>query len=383
VRSVNVIVNVIAIVIVDVIAPVSASADEGHDFADEARALFRAAACGGDSPIPTTLDKKTIDDHCAILKPQEAAFKRRWVDVAHAFFVKLAPTGLPTRAVYPFGGGDLISALATFPDASEITTLSLEPAGDPRPIDKIDPTDLAASLQVNRSKIIRLFHVGHSLTTDLSTVSRRNRLPGELIYALVGLATLGYEPVSLRYFRIDPSGDLHYWTDSEIAAADQDPGKRAALFANMELRFKQPGASGATRIHRHIGANLDDKHLRADSSLLKHLEAKGRVVAMTKAASYLLWFEDFSLFRNYLLKNMDWMASDSTGVPPHFAVAAGFAQDTYGQFEGPLRRLHPGKVESDEFRKLWDANPRRVLPFRYGYPDSAKHPHLIVTRRKH
>ena len=54
----------------------------------------------------------------------------------------------------------------------------------------------------------------------------------------------------------------------------------------------------------------------------------------TKAASYLLWRDDFSVIRDYLLGNMDFMVSDSTGAPPRFAEKAGFVQDTYGVFAG-------------------------------------------------
>ena len=41
-------------------------------------------------------------------------------------------------------------------------------------------------------------------------------------------------------------------------------------------------------------ANLDDSHLDADPRVLRHLEAKDKVAVMTKAASFLLWYDDFS-----------------------------------------------------------------------------------------
>ena len=40
----------------------------------------------------------------------------------------------------------------------------------------------------------------------------------------------------------------------------------------------------------------------------------GEVAAITKAASYLLWRGDFSRIRDYLLDNMVWMVSDSSGI---------------------------------------------------------------------
>jgi hypothetical protein len=73
------------------------------------------------------------------------------------------------------------------------------------------------------------------------------------------------------------------------------------------------------------------------------------------------------------------MISDSTGVPPRFARKAGFTQTTYGRFAGSF--LPAGAGDNDAFRTLWAKQPRRPLPFRYGYPDSEGRYHLMVTTR--
>jgi hypothetical protein len=147
----------------------------------------------------------------------------------------------------------------------------------------------------------------------------------------------------------------------------------------MELSFRPRGQPGPIRIHRHIAANLSDAFLSKDPRVLKHLEAKGKVSAITKAASYLLWNAAFVKIRNYLLDHMVFMVSDSTGIPPRFASKAGFVQETYGKFTGPF--LDASKQHSDDFVKLWAEQPFRPLPFRYGYPEAEKHFHMLVTRR--
>ena len=63
--------------------------------------------------------------------------KRRYFEPAATFFADKRPAGLPTTVVYPFGGGDLMSALVTYPDARDITTISLEHAGDPTRLAKM------------------------------------------------------------------------------------------------------------------------------------------------------------------------------------------------------------------------------------------------------
>ncbi|NNE19795.1 MAG: hypothetical protein HKN10_15090, partial [Myxococcales bacterium] len=85
----------------------------------------------------------------------------------------------------------------------------------------------------------------------------------------------------------------------------------------------------------------------------------------------------------YLLDNMVWMISDSTGIMPSVASAAGFEQTSYGWFEKPFLP-GAGSQGSREFRKLYKSQKRRKLGYRYGYPDGseAKHSHMIVTRKK-
>jgi hypothetical protein len=147
----------------------------------------------------------------------------------------------------------------------------------------------------------------------------------------------------------------------------------------MELSFRKAGDPKApVIIHRHFAANLANNAFKG-SAHEKHLLAKGKVAALTKAASYLIWNSGFSGIRDYLLANMVWMPSDSTGIPPRFAKKAGFTQITYGSFAGAfLEEADPST--SAEFVKLWASQPRRKLPFRYGYPDSEKRLHLMITQ---
>jgi hypothetical protein len=151
-------------------------------------------------------------------------------------------------------------------------------------------------------------------------------------------------------------------------------------FSNSEITFKRAGDPRAPlRVHRHIAADLSNKGLKKDPAMLKHLEAKGRITAMTKAASYLLWSSDFSTICNYLLGNMEFMLSDSTGIPPRLAAAKGFEVLAYGRYTGPF--LAAPAAGAKDMLALFTTQAPRDLKFRYGYPDNAHHDHLVVVRR--
>jgi hypothetical protein len=361
----------------------------GADFEPQARELFRVAACGGADPIPDRIDPNMIDAHCKDLRAKYEEYKTQWMNVAMPYLAALVPRGLPPQIVYPFGGGDLMTALATFPDATEYTTISLEVAGDVRKIDTITMKKLQDELSLNRLHLGKLFEKVHSRTVNLDMESKSD-LPGEIVFTMVALALYGYEPTSLRYFRFNPDGTLHYLETSDIEAAEKDGlAKKKSpteiegnIFGDMELQFRKRGDSKApAKTLRHVAFNLDDKHLRADPSLLKHLDAKGKVTAMTKAASHFLWSDDFSLIRQYLLDHMEWMISDSTGIPPRYANKAGFIQDTYGIMEWPAAFGPVDNKNAEDLRKLFKTNPQKDLPFRYGYPDRDHHGHMMITRR--
>src|SRR5688500_4644707 len=88
----------------------TASAEEPRDFIADAMIFYRVVSCGVTEALPATLDAKTIDAHCVEMAKRYTDIKKRYFDPAAKFFGTVRPTGLPTTVVYPFGGGDLLSA---------------------------------------------------------------------------------------------------------------------------------------------------------------------------------------------------------------------------------------------------------------------------------
>jgi hypothetical protein len=377
----------------------------GTDYGAQVRAMFRVAACGGDDAMAPKDDKgelrfkvKVVANHCKDMAGKYASYKKAWANEATAFIAKLRPADLPSTVVYPFGGGDLTSALVVFPTATEITTISLEAPGDVRVIDNIKPGQFGRDLQTISHDIGRLYKSAHSTTKSLQAASH-SVLPGTLMFALTGLAVHDMEPVSLRYFDLDDQGDIRYLTESDLNARVAAFNEWEALgkkkkrdrhfwfeqdspFDKVEITFRPRSEPNATpRVFRHMVVNLDDTHTSLDPRAILHLKKKGKVSSMTKAASFLLWYDEFSNIRNYLLENIVWMITDASGLPPSYAEKNGFVQTTYGKFEAPYFNKDIKNVKR-EFISMWKNQPQRALPFRFGYPDYNKNNHMMVTARK-
>jgi hypothetical protein len=364
-------------------------ADPPAEFIDAVLPLYKVVTCQKD-PLPAGLEQKAVDAYCAIQKPRFETYRQHWGTTARDFLAKLRPAKLPAELVYPFGGGDLMSALTAFPDATTITTLSLELAGDPRRLPTVtDPKVLKESLLAVANASASTLVSGDSLSKNLSKV-QRGELPGQLSMHLIGLGLFDLEPVSVRFFRVEPDGSLHYFTLPEVKALESEKASSlkadwkspdfSPAFANVEVQFVPRGhPESPRRVHRHIGADLSNDGVTTKApGVLAHLIAKGKVAAMTKAASYLLWNANFSIVRDYLVSHAVYMVSDSTGVPPRFWKKAGCALETFGSFEKSF--LPASSTYEAEFHTAFEHAKR--VPMRFGYPDASpeKRSHLVVVR---
>jgi hypothetical protein len=358
----------------------SASADSPHEFLDEAKALLVVGACADGTP-PEGIKPATVATHCKKVRTVQADYRKNWLAVARPFFDGAVPKSIPKTVVYPFAGGDLSTALTVYPDADEITTLSLEPAGDPRAYKRLDDKQMKAALAIVARELGSLYRSNFSVTMNMIGAMRAGQLPTQLIFSLSALAIHGYEPVSMRYFKLNADGDIVYLTTGDLAEIDKlkDASRRNRELANVEIKFRKPGEK-REQTYRHIRANLDDAHLKQDGSALAHLGKKGTVAGMTKAASYLLTFSDFATMRKYVVDHVAWMVSDSTGLPPKYGKAAGFEYEVHGAYE--QSNMPAGGSVTPQWVALYKEQPRRPLAFRFGYPDKKARGHLIVMRKK-
>jgi hypothetical protein len=350
-----------------------------QELLDEAKSLLVVGACA-DGAAPA-VKAEVYAGHCKAVRAAQDDYKKQWFASASEFFKANVPAGLPKAVVYPFAGGDLGTALTVYPDADEITTISLEPAGDPRALGRLSEKELQAALPTVSKELASLYRYNYEKTMDMISAMTGARLPTQLIFSLSALWIHGYELTSMRYFTLTPEGDVRYLTAEDTKKLDAltNLNKRNREYGNVELRFRKQG--GREQVYRHLLANLDDEHLKSTPATLAHLEKKGRVAAMTKAASYLLTFDNFKGMRKYLVDHVEWMVSDSTGLAPKYGTPAGFEYEMWGQYD--VSNMPEGKWITPQWTALYAAQPRRPLKFRFGYPSGSPRyaAHLIIMRK--
>src|SRR2546423_2577534 len=166
-------------VVAAVARPVAA---EPVEFLAEAKELLVVGACAEGKSGHVKPD--VIAAHCKTVRAAQDEYVKQWLQPAREMLRPLVPATLPKTVVYPFAGGDLSTALTVFPDADEITTLSLEPAGDPRALARLPEAQTVRALDVIARELAELYKASFSKTMNMIEAMRAGQLPTQLIFGL-------------------------------------------------------------------------------------------------------------------------------------------------------------------------------------------------------
>jgi len=364
-------------------------APQGRDFIREARYLHHFLVAVSNE-APAGVSPAEYAKHREYMESQRQRFRSEYNDKIGPFMRSIRPSGDTKTVVYPFGGSDLAVAIACFPLAEEIVTISLESAGDPRRLPLTNAATLRTALATVR-KYLGTYYTEHDNSYDNVWGMENGVLPAQLTFSLGEAAIFGMAPMSLRFFRVESNGTFHYYDDAEIASMEKTKGvkihggwfnpKCSHAFLNMEVRFLRP--DGRPFVHRHISANLENSFY-SNSGLEKYLLGLGKVDVMTKGASYLPWRPDFSAISRYMLGAGDFMCADATGILPWHAEQAGSRVSVYGSFLAAYIATNDsiGKSNSLALRKYFKEKATGQVPVRFGYGDRGGEKHMIVYRPK-
>ena len=269
-----------------------------------------------------------------------------WVKKARAFFEAHVPKDVPKKVVYPFAGGDLSTALTVYPDADEITTISLEPAGDPRTLAVLKGKDLEHALGKVEYELKFLYRVNFSNTMNMIEAMRGGALPTQLIFGLSALKIHGYELVGAALLPARTTTARSTTSTTTISKKAPDPvkGRRRAAQprvrerrgAVQEARRPRPGVAPHPREPRQRheqghrsrpqGGSARREAPRGEGRRSRHDEG-GELSAVVGLV--------LDHARTTSSSHVVWMVSDATGVAPKWGKPAGFEYETYGDFVGP------------------------------------------------
>ncbi|MBK7972450.1 MAG: hypothetical protein IPK07_03905 [Deltaproteobacteria bacterium] len=273
-------------------APSVTRADELWSPAIEAR--FRGLC----TDAPTTFTNVPLDGYA--LRCRHLAANREWYAVRflRGSYQRIADAvrrevGTVRTVFYPFGGPDLATPFAVFPDAEVVTAVALEAVGTPASF-AADPHEKSVVFPERAEEL-----------TEPSSV--RLALSALLSFYGVGYFTVEDPfpsiPVS-HVVLLQAIHDLHGTIESVRAVEPGADGTVRAAGAGapgLEVRFRTPDAK--RRTYRYFTANLGNASFPLDGALARLVASQKPDGVLVKAGSNLIVEPGFTTVRALVMGN--------------------------------------------------------------------------------
>jgi len=264
----------------------------------------------------------------------------------------LAPTiGSPSTLLYPFGGPDLLHAIAMFPHTATYVLLGLEPTGSLPGLEANDPNAVANALkQLSRSMDTQL-KVGYFITKDMRADLNNGPLQGVTPVLLASIGLLNGSVDNIQ--SISAGGKPAVQIDFRIPGA----GSKRAIYVSGDLSNKGFSGGYAAWLHSYSGS-----------------------VAYFKAASYLMHDDGFSGIRNFVLNNTKAVVEDDSGIPYRY-FGNGWETKLFGRYDTPIE-LFANHGQADLRAAYNAAGGAPEIPFGTGYQFRAANANLQLYRKR-
>lgn len=260
--------------------------------------------------------------------------------------------GTPRTLLYPFGGPDLLHAVALFPQASNYVLLGLEPAGGLPDLESADPGQVLAALSGLRKSTETQLRHGYFITKDMKNDLSGGPMPG---VTPILLATLSLMDATVDDVRpLDAAGR---------------PG--------VDIRFRLPG--GGARRAIYVSGDLSNRGF--NDSFRSWLSSYSGSVAYFKAASYLMHDSHFSGTRDWILGNCRAVVQDDSGIPFRYYTSSNWDVRLFGNYEAPIG-LFEKHLQTDLREAYRSPGIIPPVPFGSGYHLRAEQANLQVATRR-
>lgn len=260
--------------------------------------------------------------------------------------------GAPRVLFYPFGGPDLLHAVALFPQASNYVLVGQEPAGHLPDLENADPLAVLGALPGFAKATETQLQAGYFITKDMK--GDLNNGP------LQGVAPVMMASLSLMNATID--------SVQPISAAGR-PG--------VDIRFRT--SSGVDRRAIYISGDLSNSGF--NSSFQTWIASLGNSVSYFKAASYLCHDNRFSNVRNFVLSQSRAVVQDDSGIPFRYFETDKWNIRFLGNYQRPIPLF--AKHDQPDLRAAYQAiGGGPPIPFGSGYHYQAEEANLILATRR-
>lgn len=281
---------------------------------------------------------------------------------------------------YPFSGPDFLHADVFFPEYENIVMVGLEPIGS-------YPDMLAKAKngkdEVYLNGVVKSMHaiLGLSFFRTIAMADDFNgEVDGTLPILMQFMNRTGNDVLYQEKVAIQPNGEL---TSDLTKATD------STYFGNRYY-FKREG-SDKVRTLTYFAVNLQNdpyvsrgglvaKGLLVRTDFVNYLKGLNIESTYLKSASYLMHRPTFSIVRDIILNESEFVLQDDSGIPVKFFPTTEWERKFYGTFTKPIS-LFAERGQPD-LKEIYAGEGVKPLPFGIGYQYKNGTSNLMLAKKK-
>jgi hypothetical protein len=307
----------------------------------------------------------SIDKEWDLVQKNKMRPIRSWVD---SLQISKAMNG--QTLFYPFSGPDFLYANLFFPTVKNYVLIALEPLGTLHNVTTEEREYSEPYLQQLQKSLYFSTHDGFFRTKSMEKELNQIDLNGTIHLLLFYIKRCGYEITEVSPIELDTLGNVLPFDGSDLGAP-----------AAARIEFCDAAKRDVKTLY-YFSYDLSDENLQKHPRVLKFAEKMGTQSTLLKAASYLLHRPEFTIMRQYVLKNSQLILQDDSGVPYKRLEPSAWTIELFGNYSKTID-LFTHKYQAD-LKSAYEAQkPKHPLPFRIGYNLVHSEANMMLARRIH
>jgi hypothetical protein len=254
---------------------------------------------------------------------------------------------------YPFSGPDFLYAYSFFPKGSEYIMAGLEPVGDIPDLEKIPESQLDKKLRSIDTALYAILQLSFFRTNDMKEdLAEKGVMPILFVF----LARTNNKILEAQHIGLDKNGKIQV-----VDAAPKD-GSAQKLIPGVKISFLPAGESQPRTLY-YFSVDLSNEALQKTPEFNTFVKQFQKPVTYLKAASYLMYNDNFSNIRDLILEQSSSLLQDDSGMPVSYFDSSKWDLKFYGSYTRPID-LFSGRAQP-ELRKIYQSD-KSIKPLNFG-----------------
>ena len=295
------------------------------------------------------------------------------------------PASSDRTVFYPFSGPDFANVNAFFPRARTYVLVALEPLGEIPKFSAMNDGQFKSYFQSMKNSLRDILNINYFISAHMDAEIERTEIKGVLSVLLFMLAQSSAQVLDVRYLTMGLDGRVREFPALGTTAREFPALGTTELDLNYihgirisfdaaDLKEKEPQTLYYFRVNLYNQAFDRNRHF------LSFLRGLGPFTTFMKSASYVMFKDNVSTARQFMLDHSRYIVQEDSGIPLKYFEPSLWSLRFYGRYVKPISAFRQDYQE--DLASIYKADKKiKPLPFGFGYYFNPGEANLMFAER--